>query len=111
MGSHEEFLELCAAATAGELRADEQMRLNSHLAACRKCRQVMSEYEAVKQVTVAAVAQELGPTEGAVGDSWSVEEAEKTFFKRLDRQQKQAQSATSERGHAEGLMPRRRFAY
>src|ERR1700736_1620199 len=105
MASHEEFLELCAAATAGELRADEQVRLNSHLAMCRECRQAMSEYEAVKQVTFSTVAQELGPTEGAVGDSWSVEEAEKTFFKRLDRQQKHAQWATSDGGHAEGLMP------
>jgi hypothetical protein len=111
MDSHEEFLELCAAATAGELRADEQVRLNSHLAACWKCRQVMSEYKAVKQVTVSALAHKLGPTQGAVGDSWSVEEAEKTFFKRLDRQQKQAQSATSDGGQAEGLMPGRRFAY
>jgi hypothetical protein len=111
MGSHGDFLELCAAATAGELSAVEQVRLNFHLAGCRECRQVMSEYEAATRVTVSALAQELRATEGTVGDSWSVEEAEKTFFKRLDRQQKQAQSATFEGGHAEGLMPGRRFAY
>ena len=46
MGSHEEFLELCAAATAGELSVDERARLDSHLAACQECRGAMSEFEA-----------------------------------------------------------------
>jgi hypothetical protein len=111
MGPHEEFLELCAAATAGELSADEQARLNAHLAACPQCCQAMNEYEAATRVTVSAMAQELPPTGYTAGDSWSVEEAEKTFFKRLDRQQKETQPATSEEGHAEGPMPGRRFSY
>lgn len=111
MGPHEEFLELCAAATAGELSADEQARLNAHLAACPQCCQAMSEYEATTRVTVSALAQELPPTRYTAGDSWSVEEAEKTFFKRLDREQKETQTATSEEGHAEGPMPGRRFSY
>jgi len=111
MGSHEEFRELCAAATAGELSADEQVRLDSHLAGCPECRQAMSEFEAATRVTVSALAQELAPTESTRSDSWSVEEAEKTLFKRLDKQQKQTQSAKSEQGHAEGPMPGRRFAY
>ena len=58
-----------------------------------------------------ALAQELAPIEGSAGDSWSVEEAEKTFFKRLDRQQKQAESATPKQDQTEGLVPGRRFAY
>jgi len=43
MTPHEEFLELCAAATAGELNPDEQANLDAHLADCaegyrvRKC--------------------------------------------------------------------------
>ena len=32
MVPHEEFLELCAAATAGELSIDEEARLDAHLA-------------------------------------------------------------------------------
>ena len=111
MGSHEEFLELCAAATADELSADEQARLDAHLAGCPVCRRAMGEYEAVRQTAVTALAQELAPTEGSTGDSWSVEEAEKTFFKRLDREQKDAQSATSEQGSTDELKPGRRFAY
>src|SRR5258707_9505480 len=111
MNSHEEFLELCAAATAGELSAEEQARLDAHLAACAECRLAMSGYEAATRVTVSAFAQELPPTEGTASDSWSVEEAEKIFLKRLDREQKQSQPATSEDGRGEGLMSGRRFAY
>src|SRR5882724_13335397 len=111
MDSHEEFLELCAAATAGELSAEEQTRLDAHLAACAECRLAMSEYEAARRVTVSALAQELPPTEGTAGDSWSVEEAEKRLLKRLDREQKQFQPATSEEERTEGLMPGRRFTY
>jgi hypothetical protein len=32
MGSHEEFLELCASAVAGELSVVEQAKLDAHLA-------------------------------------------------------------------------------
>src|SRR5438876_11014361 len=111
MDSHEEFLELCAAATAGELSADEQARLDAHLAACAECRLAMSDYEAATRVTVAGFAEELPPTEGLASDSWSVEEAEKRFFKRLDGEQKQSRRATSEDRRTEGLTPGRRFAY
>jgi hypothetical protein len=105
MGPHEEFLELCAAATAGELSTDEQARLDSHLAVCPDCCQAMSEFEAATRVTVSALAQEPPPTEGTA-DSWSVEEAENRFFKRVDREQKR-----SNQGRPEGEMQGRRFAY
>ena len=111
MGPHEEFLELCAAATAGELSADEQARLDTHLAACVECRHAMSEYEAATRVTVSVLAQELAPTRDTASDSWSVEDAEKRFFKRLDKQQKRIEPAAPEEGPAEGLIQGRRFAY
>jgi hypothetical protein len=111
MGPHEEFLELCAAATAGELGVDEKARLDAHLAACPECCQAMSEYEAASRVAVSASAQELALTGGTASDSWSVEEAENRFFKRLDGEQKPPEPTKSEDEHAEGLMPGRRFAY
>jgi anti-sigma factor RsiW len=64
MGGHEEFLELCAAATAGELSADEKLKLNVHLGRCAQCRRAMGEYEAAAGSGVSALAEELAP-EGA----------------------------------------------
>jgi hypothetical protein len=107
MGPHEEFLELCAAATAGELNAHEQARLDAHLAVCPDCRRARNEYEAARQTAVTELARELVPREAARSDSWSVEEAEKTFFRRLDKKQKQPQSS----GNTDKLNTGRRFTY
>ena len=87
MDLHEEFRELCAAAVAGELSAEEETRLAVHLAVCPECRRVKSEYEiaAVKGVAVLASGQE--PKEDEVTDhSWSVDKAEEAFFRRLDKE-------------------------
>src|SRR5580693_7459649 len=111
MGPHEEFLELCAAATAGELSVNEQARLDAHLAGCPDCRQAMSEYEAARQAAVTVMAQELTPVDESTADSWSAKEAEKAFFKRLDREQKHAHLATSKQGPTDPLKLGRRFTY
>jgi hypothetical protein len=92
MGPHEEFLELCAAATAGELKADERARLDTHLKGCPKCRQAMGDYEVATQAGVRALAEEDGPKEENRDDSWSVQDAERAFLRRLDRDEKHLQS-------------------
>jgi hypothetical protein len=94
MSPHEEFLELCAAATAGELNADEQVKLDAHLAECAGCRQAMWEYEVASRHGVAALASELAPENAETNSSWSVERAEEAFFRRLNKESQRHSAAT-----------------
>ena len=50
MRPHEQFLELCAVSTTGELSEDELATLEQHLAICAECRQALSEFEAAAGV-------------------------------------------------------------
>ena len=86
MGPHEEFLELCAAATAGELSREEQAKLETHLKECPECRSAMEDYESIATNGVPHFSSELAQAEGGGDNSWSLEDAEKRFLKRLDRE-------------------------
>jgi len=59
MRPHDEFLELCALATSGELSEEEQKRLRDHLPGCAECRQALSEFEAVVDIGMPLLAPEL----------------------------------------------------
>jgi hypothetical protein len=85
---HDEFLELCAVSTSGQLTEEEQKRLQEHLAVCQSCREALRQYEAVVGQAIPAIAanEESGAAES--GPSWSQEEAEKAFFKRLAQGEK-----------------------
>src|SRR5882762_5199579 len=105
MAPHEEYLELCAAATAGELSPDERAKLDAHLAVCPDCRRAMGEYEVVSQHGMAALASDLALEDTETASSWSAEKAEESFFKRLNREQdhegsraEEGQSGSSKRG-------------
>ena len=67
MDSHEKYLELCAASTAGELSREEQQELEKHLAVCASCRQAKRQYEITVQRAVPALADELEFACGGVG--------------------------------------------
>lgn len=56
---HEEFLELCAVSTSGELSEEERKRLKDHLATCADCRQALREFEAVIDIGVPLLSSEL----------------------------------------------------
>jgi len=59
MESHDEFRELCAIATSGELSEQEQRKLREHLTGCPECRQALKEFEAVVDVGVPLLASQL----------------------------------------------------
>jgi len=84
---HDEFLELCAVSTSGQLTEEEQKRLQEHLVFCQSCREALQQYEAVVGQAIPAIAANEEP-ESAEPGSWSAEQAEKAFFQRLAQQEK-----------------------
>ena len=83
---HDEFLELCALSTSGELTGEEQKRLEEHLAVCPSCREAMKQYEAVVAKTFLARAPDPESSESDL--AWSQEQAEAVFFERLTLEEK-----------------------
>jgi hypothetical protein len=84
---HDEFLQLCAVSTSGQLTEEEHQRLQEHLAVCPSCREALKQYESVVNEVIPAIAadelQGIDP-----GPSWSQAKAEKSFFDRLTREER-----------------------
>lgn len=84
-GPHDEFLELCAVSTSGQLSEEEQNRLQEHLAVCSACRKALREYESVVNDAIPAIGAEqtsrIDP-----GPGFSQSKAEKAFFDRLAKE-------------------------
>jgi Anti-sigma-K factor rskA/Putative zinc-finger len=62
MEPHDEFLELCALSTSGDLTGEEQAKLQGHLAQCRECRQALREFEAAVDVGMPLLSSGLAAT-------------------------------------------------
>jgi Anti-sigma-K factor rskA/Putative zinc-finger len=87
-GPHDEFLELCAVSTSGQLSEEEQNRLQEHLAVCPACREALREYESVVDEAIPSIgAEQSGRIDPGPGFSQS--KAEKAFFDRLAREERQ----------------------
>jgi hypothetical protein len=92
---HDEFLELCAVSTSGQLTEEEQKKLQEHLAVCQSCREAIRQYEAVVDQAIPAIAGNEESEGAESGPSWSQEEAEKAFFKQLAQGEKREPSKFS----------------
>ena len=91
-GPHDEFLELCAVSTSGQLSEEERNRLQEHLANCPECREALRDFDSVVHDAIPAIgAEELAQQSSRIdpGPSWSQAKAEKAFFERLAREEKQ----------------------
>ncbi len=65
---HEEFLELCALSTSGELSVEERKNLQTHLAACADCRQALKEFEAAAVLGVPLLHSHLSESDSLDSD-------------------------------------------
>jgi len=85
VGPHDDFLELCALSTAGQLNEEEHNRLEDHLVVCSDCRDALREYESVIEDAIPAIGAEQA-TGIDSGPGWSQSKAEKAFLERLSKQ-------------------------
>jgi hypothetical protein len=86
VGPHEEFLELCALSTAGDLTEADRHKLEEHLDICSDCREAKRQFEVVTDRAIPAIAAQLDKEDGVPDDPfWSTERAEAKFFARLRR--------------------------
>src|SRR6202050_2979639 len=111
MDSHEKYLELCAASTAGELSGEEERTLEEHLAVCASCREAKRKFEMTVQRAVPALADDLASHTVGSDTSWSLEKAEAAFFKRLKADQNSNPLADNAPGKLETEPTGRRLAY
>jgi hypothetical protein len=64
MESHDEFRELCALSTSGDLSQAERERLDLHLAGCSDCREALKEFEAAVHIGVPLLLREMSEVQG-----------------------------------------------
>src|SRR2546427_2179183 len=86
MGSHDEFLELCAVSTSGDLTEEEKTKLQKHVAICRGCRQALEEFQAAARIGLPLFAAEASEERAPPTETWSVEAADAPFQGGLDRE-------------------------
>jgi hypothetical protein len=106
-GPHDEFLELCALSTSGELSVRDENRLREHLAVCPGCREALDEYGSLIRGAIPTIGAEAcgGPfLEIDPGLNWSEARSEKRLFERLEQEElhrtgKEEKQSTKNNGH------------
>jgi Anti-sigma-K factor rskA, C-terminal len=100
---HDEFLELCAASTSGQLTAAEQKKLDEHLAVCLSCRDALKQYQAVIEQVIPTLAPEEVSAKIDPGPGWSQDRSEQLLFERIAREGKRERQKASEDARPEIL--------
>ena len=95
MDSHEKYLELCAASTAGELNVEEELDLEEHLASCTSCQQAKHEFELAVDKAILALDNAVPPHLEELDSNWSIDKIEAAFFERLGTEKNARQSDIS----------------
>src|SRR5258708_411562 len=90
MGPHDEFLELCAVSTSGDLTEAEKTKLEKHVADCPECRQALKEFQAAARIGAPLFAAEASGEAPPQTETWSAEAAVGAFQERLAREANQA---------------------
>lgn len=85
---HDEFLELCAVSTSGQLTQEERKKLDEHLAVCSTCREAIKQYESLVSNVIPAIAAEEASAEIDPGPDWSQERAEAALFDRIAQEER-----------------------
>jgi hypothetical protein len=106
---HDEFLELCAVSTSGQLTQDEQKRLGEHLAICATCRQAIKQYQSLVAHAIPAMAAKDLPEDMDPGPAWSQQRAEASLLNRIAQEEHPEKGAWREKlffgDGAGGLLP------
>ena len=111
MSPHEEFLELCAASTAGELTQEERRKLDDHLLGCAACREDFKQLQETVKTAVPAIAVGLPQNELKPDKSWSQDKAEAALFERLAKEDSRAGSQKTRNDVVDGSDSSQRRAY
>ncbi|MFZ3380017.1 MAG: hypothetical protein WA193_10350 [Candidatus Acidiferrales bacterium] len=82
---HDEFVELCALSTSGDLTDEEQNKLRVHLAACGQCRDALMEFHVLVDKAIPLLASDSFDSE-AEKDPAADAAAEVALFERLSRE-------------------------
>jgi hypothetical protein len=82
---HDEFVELCALSTSGDLTDEEQNKLDVHLAVCRQCRDALKEFHVLVDKAIPLLASDSFDSQ-AENDSAADAAAEIALFERLSRE-------------------------
>jgi hypothetical protein len=105
-GSHDEFLELCAASTSGGLALDEKKQLQDHLATCESCAEALRQYQSIVSDVIPAIAAGEESKHVQADNTWShahQEQSEKALLDRLASQENRRDGQSTERNGSPGF--------